>query len=76
MDRRKDQYNKNSSNQYNRSSSDQYNSSSSDQYNRKNNLEIPGTPATITDKKLEKVIDFFSCLGICHRLVMQILIIQ
>ena len=49
-----------------------------DQYSRRNNLEIQGIPANITDDKLEgKVIDIFSCLGIevkgsdiedCHRL--------
>ena len=48
-----------------------------DQYSRRNNLEIQGIPANITDDKLEgKVIDIFSCLGIevkgsdiedCHR---------
>ena len=36
-----------------------------DQYSRRNNLEIQGIPANITDDKLEgKVIDIFSCLGI------------
>ena len=49
-----------------------------DQYSTRNNLEIQGIPANITDDKLEvKVIDIFSCLGIevkgsdiedCHRL--------
>ena len=36
-----------------------------DQYNRRNNLEIQGIPANITDDELErKVIDVFSCLCI------------
>ena len=36
-----------------------------DQYSRRNNLEIQGIPANITDDKLEgKIIDIFSCLGI------------
>ena len=36
-----------------------------DQYNRRNNLEIQGIPANITDDELErKVIDIFSCLYI------------
>ena len=49
-----------------------------DQYSRRNNLDIQGIPANITDDELEgKVIDVFSCLGIevkgsdmedCHRL--------
>ena len=49
-----------------------------DQYSRRNNLEIQGIPANITDDELEgKVINIFSCLGIevkrsdiedCHRL--------
>ena len=49
-----------------------------DQYIRRNNLEIQGIPANVTDDELEgKVIDIFSCLGIevkgsdiedCHRL--------
>ena len=48
-----------------------------DQYSRRNNLEIQGIPANITDDELEgKVIEIFSCLGIevkrseiedCHR---------
>ena len=49
-----------------------------DQYIRRNNLEIQGIPANVTDDELEgKVIDIFSCLGVevkgsdieeCHRL--------
>ena len=49
-----------------------------DQYSRRNNLEIQGIPANVTDNELEgKVIHIFSCLGIevkgsdiedCHRL--------
>ena len=49
-----------------------------DQYSRRNNLEIQGIPANITDDELEgKVMDIFSCLGLevkgsdredCHRL--------
>ena len=49
-----------------------------DQHNRRNNLEIQGIPANVTDHELEgKVIDIFSCIGIevkdsdiedCHRL--------
>ena len=34
-----------------------------DQYNRRNNFEIQGIPANVTDDKLEgNVIDIFSCL--------------
>ena len=36
-----------------------------DHFNRRNNLEIQGIPANVTDDELEgKVIDIFSCLGI------------
>ena len=36
-----------------------------DQHNRRNNLEIQGIPANVTDHELEgKVIDIFRCLGI------------
>ena len=36
-----------------------------DQYGRRNNMEIHGIPANITDDELEgKVIHIFSCLGI------------
>ena len=35
------------------------------QYNRRNNIEIQGIPANVTDGELEgKVIDIFSCVGI------------